>query len=113
MCYQQQREDFSVCLNGVSGKTEVNESVGAKWVTATNNYILSHDPAPNYDVVRLYYLDQLMNWQTRTQSVTGFNSAVVDLGEGQITNWYPSNSSAFVMANESNEMIIQWDENYK
>jgi len=93
-------------------KTEVNESVGAKWVTATNNYILSHDPAPNYDVVRLYYLDQLMNWQTRTQSVTGFNSAVVDLGEGQITNWYPSNSSAFVMANESNEMIIQWDENY-
>jgi len=93
-------------------RTEVNESVGAKWVTATNNYILSHDPAPDPDVIKLYYLDQLMNWQTRTQNVTGFNSGVVDLGQGEITNWYPSNSSAFVMANESNEMIIQWDQNY-
>lgn len=89
----------------------ITETPGQRWVTATNNYILSHNPNPITDEIRIYYLDETRIWQTRAHSVLGFNSEPAD-SESETTNWYPSNSSAFVLANESNEMIIQWDENY-
>lgn len=75
------------------------------WYSSTggNNYIISHDRGSSA-TIRLYYLNKEKEWVTKTLATP--------FGSNADSHWYASNSFAFVMADDNNEFMYRWDENY-
>jgi len=89
-------------------RTTVTESTGTHFTTATNNYIISHNTAPNPDQVTLYYLDEQKNWAPPIS-----NSTPPWGNEGGKSVWRSNNSLAIVKPSGSaNGYVCSWDKAY-
>lgn len=78
--------------------------------TGTNNYIIYHDEVGiqgGYaDYIYFFYQDEEGEWNEKTVSSSYY------FWSSDESYWYASNSFAVAMADDNNEFIYMWDENY-
>ena len=79
--------------------------------TAANNYFIAHNNDPNPDRIYIHYLDEQEIWRTKEASTA--NRFTSGDGDGSTqSNWYGTNSFAVVLADDNEEFIYQWEEDY-
>ena len=92
--------------------TSLNEYNSDYFYTYGNNYIIAHDNEPNPDAISIYYLDAMQQWKKGTvPSEVLFTSGNGAGSERSV--WHGSNRFAVCMADDNDEFIFEWDENYR
>ena len=101
------REVYTYVLKGDNWiRKVINRGVDGWYNTGVaNNYIVDHQRHGS-DRVKLYYLDEMCNWQTRTVTTT------LQTDHEDHSYWHPTSSYATVLADDNSELIYTWDHNY-